>query len=415
MKMKSYYRYAAAVLAILLVAAVVPSSAEGDEIYFTAANDNLNGLDAATMPFYDKDQYYVHYKIFDDLSLGVYYTYNKENHTLTLFNRRNTLIFQLLLGYSYDNNQQYRESAVSKNNTLYIPINFVCERFGLDLQVIKTPVQVIRVVSDAELSQNEFKDKYYNRIVTEGKEYLGSGEEVSPSPDTTVRPGTSPAPSQEPKIPEVYLTFDCFLTEGIENGHRDELIAGIRDGLKNLLDALKEQNTSATFFLSEDVIDSERDTVLRIVGMGHTIGLLIPETVIVNGNPDNTQSAVEYMNRTNRLLDSYTYTKTNLCRFLVSSLSSDHGNLRDALNGAGYAVWYWTLNADTVTGSTAWQIAQRWVTEIEEYTEDRESVVFRAEVTEDLYRPVINLLGNLNSKDTNYHLITPAKNPNIIR
>ena len=78
MNRKTNYRFVTAVLVLVLAVAVIPSSAEGEDIYFTAVNDTLNKLDAATMPFYDKDQYYVPYKIFDDLSLGVYYTYNKK-------------------------------------------------------------------------------------------------------------------------------------------------------------------------------------------------------------------------------------------------------------------------------------------------------------------------------------------------
>ena len=61
------------------------------------------------------------YKIFDDLSLGVYYTYNKENHTLTFFNRK-TPDIPASIRIPYDNNQQYR-GAVNKFNTLYIPIS----------------------------------------------------------------------------------------------------------------------------------------------------------------------------------------------------------------------------------------------------------------------------------------------------
>ena len=407
MKRKSYYKYAAIALVLILVAAVIPSSAEGEDIYFTAVNDTLSKLEASTMPYYDKEQFYVPYKIFDDLSLGVYYTYNKENHTLTLFNRRNTLIFQLLLGYSYDNNQQYHESVINRNNTLYIPIKFVCERFGLELQVIKTPVQVLRVVSDAELSQNEFKDKYYNRIVTEGKEYQNSSQDASPSPSTSYQPGVSPTPSEEPKvIPEIYLMFDCFLSDGLEEGQKD--------GLKKLLDTLDEHKAAAAFFLTEDFIDSERDTVLRFIGMGHTIGLLIPDSDTNYSEPTDHEVVVDYVNRANRLLDSYTYTKTKLCRFQSDLSSSDHEVLREGLWDAGFAVWGWTMNADSTVEKTALRTASQWASEIEELAGDGQPIVFRVGLTEDIYQSISTLMGYLDNKDAIIRIITPAKDPEKI-
>lgn len=405
MNRKTNYRFVTAVLVLVLAVAVIPSLAEGEDIYFTAVNDTLNKLDAATMPFYDKDQYYVPYKIFDDLSLGVYYTYNKENHTLTFFNRRNTLIFQLLLGYSYDNNQQYRESAVNKNNTLYIPIKFVCERFGLDFQVIKTPVQVIRVVSDAELSQNEFKDKFYNRIVSEGKDYLGTGQDTTPSPGTPTYPGVSPTPSDGPKvIPEVYLSFDCFLTGDKESEKRD--------GLKNLLDTLEEHGVTAAFFLTGDFIDSERDTVIRIIGMGHTVGLLVPESGADYNDLTDLQGVIDYLDRSNKLLDSYTFTKTKLCRVRSELQDSDMELLRDQLWDAGFAAWGWTMDADNSVNTTAWQTAQRWTSEIMEYAGNMEPVVFRMEVKEETYRAVASLINFLDDEDAVIRTITPAKDPN---
>lgn len=389
MNRMKFRKWAVLVLALVLLFGVLSSSAEEDNIYFTAVNDTLKKLQASTMPYYYNDEYYVPYTIFDDLSLGVFYSDNSEkNHTLALYNRYNTLIFQLLLEYSYDNNQQYRERAISHNNTLYIPIKFVCERFGLKYQLIKTPIPVIRVVSDAKLDANEFKDKYYDRIISEGRDFLNLNQSPSPSVPVT---SVSPPPSKEPTLaPEVYLTFDCKTP----------------DGLKEMIGTLDKHKISATFFLTEDMIGSERDLVLSIIGSGHNIGIYENESLAESQG--DSQSIVEYVQRANRLLDSYTHTKTRLFRFRTDSPFKDDKSIRETLAESGYAVWDWTLNADSITASTNWQTSHRWISIIEQSAENGNPVVFRAGVKADLNATVDILLDYFDDEQAVFRLITPA-------
>jgi peptidoglycan/xylan/chitin deacetylase (PgdA/CDA1 family) len=293
-----------------------------------------------------------------------------------------------LLFRPWDNNQQYRERAISHNNTLYIPIKFVCERFGLKYQLIKTPIPVIRVVSDAKLDANEFKDKYYDRIISEGRDFLNLNQSPSPSVPVT---SVSPPPSKEPTLaPEVYLTFDCKTP----------------DGLKEMIGTLDKHKISATFFLTEDMIGSERDLVLSIIGSGHNIGIYENESLAESQG--DSQSIVEYVQRANRLLDSYTHTKTRLFRFRTDSPFKDDKSIRETLAESGYAVWDWTLNADSITASTNWQTSHRWISIIEQSAENGNPVVFRAGVKADLNATVDILLDYFDDEQAVFRLITPA-------
>jgi len=390
-----FYKWAVLAAALVLVFALISTSAEEDDVYFTAVNDTLMKLEASTMPYFYNDEYYVPYTIFDDLSLGVFYSDNSEkNHTLALYNRKNTLIFQLLFEYSYDNNQQYREKAIKHNNTLYIPIRFVCERFGLKFQLIKTPIPVIRVISDAKLDANEFRDKFYDRIVNEGREYLSQNKSPSPSVPNT---GVTPTPTDQPAVtPEVYLSFDCRTP----------------DGLKEMLDILEEHGIGATFFLTEGMIESERDLVLGIIASGHNIGIYEDESFA--DSQGDSVLIVEYMQRANRLLDSYTHTKTRLFRFRTDSPFKNDTSIRETLAASGYVVWDWTLDADGIKSASNWQTAQRWISLIEQFAEEGKPVVFRAGVSADMTAATGMLLDYLAGEKAVVRMITPAAEPDKI-
>lgn len=393
MNKTKFCKWAALVAALVLVFALISSSAEEDGAYFTAVNDTLKKLEASAMPFFSDGDYYVPYTIFDDLSLGVFYSDNSEkNHTLALYNRNNTLIFQLLFEYSYDNNQQYREKAIRHNNTLYIPIKFVCERFGLKFQVINTPIPVIRVISDANLDANEFRDKFYDRIMTEGRDYLNPAQSPSPSIPVTGSPG----PSDEPAVtPEVYLSFDCSAP----------------DGLRELMTVLDNHKINATFFLTADIIESERDLVIGIIASGHNVGIYEDESQA--DLQEDPQAIIEYVRSTNRLLDSYTHTKTRLFRFRADSPQKEDEAAAEALAGSGYVAWGWTMNAGDIPEATDWQ-ARRWISLIGQSAEDGKPVVFRAGVTSVMVSPVDELLGFLADEKAVVRLITDAEEPDKI-
>lgn len=247
-----------------------PVSAAGD-VYFSVVNDSMITLSDSTMPVWSGGVLYVPHSVFDGtnstgIGFGLNFSYNRDTGIASLFTTQQILTFDLNRGISYDyiSGTPLKGRAILRNGRPYLPVGQVCSFFGLSYSVIAIPEgHIVRVKNSAvSLSDAAFVDAASNLISRYLREYSQS-QQSPPTPG--IRPPTSSgtdAPLQEE--PEdtgntlVYLGFRCDDTQG----------------LAQVLDALERKQQNRRVFLPADGLEREDDLLYRILGSGHSVGLL---------------------------------------------------------------------------------------------------------------------------------------------
>lgn len=328
MKARGIVSWTAVFLALLVLAGSVKTMAAEDTLYFTAVNDEVKDLTDATMPYVVYEKFYVPYTIFNDRSLGVYYSYNRQKYTLTFYNKYNTLTFDLLMFVAYDSEQQYRQRVVSHNGTLYIPIEFVCSKFNLAFTHINAaPVTILRIVSDSQLDSVQFRIQNSERLKDEYLEYKGLNPSASPSPSAPASPSPS-IPVNSPTPPAEVMQKVLYL--GISGSPTEYTM--------DLLDLLDRYGVKATFFYATSESDAYGDALRRAYGTGHAIGILA-------GSLEEAESA-------NLALDRQIVTKTRIA--IAPAVERTEA---ERMADAGYWIW----KADTVLSYNPQQtVGQIW-------------------------------------------------------
>lgn len=341
MKKNRITSFLAAVVLLLGLSWPMPASAA--TLYFTAINNSVAPLTSDTMPFWSGGTIYVPYTMFDanlngiNVSLGLYTSYNRSNNTITLFNLRQMLVFDLSKGTCWDDmtGVSYSARAVMRNGKAFLPLNMVSSFFGLSYSYNQLPYisqgYLVRIKSaDAVSDDASFIDAAQNVINNRLRDYtqsLSSADTTAPS----VRPSTSPgtntgtspgtstpfypatgpgtssgtttpfypatgpggstaAPPETPEPDETetaaYLAFRCESAEG----------------LASVMSALDTAGRSAVFFLTPQLLEEEGDLVRRALGTGHSVGILA----------DGGEDAEALLARGAAALEAAAHTRTTL-------------------------------------------------------------------------------------------------------
>lgn len=268
--MKKKRRVLPLVLAVVLALSLTPASAA--TLYFTAVNNTVAPLTSETMPFWSGGTLYVPYTIFDaslnnvGVGLGLYTSYNRDSRTVTLYNLRQMLTFDLNSGTCLDEvtGTTYISRAIMRGGRPYLALNTVCSHFDLEYSYNQLPDIpqgfLVRIKSsDTVMSDADFIDAAKNVINNRLREYtqgLNPAESTDPGTNpSTQNPGGTTVPDKDG--PAAYLAFCC------------ETAAGLTD----ILDALGESRRCAVFFLTPQLLE-EGDLVRRILGGGHSVGIL---------------------------------------------------------------------------------------------------------------------------------------------
>ena len=271
--MRKRRRVVPLLLAVVLVLSLSPMPASAATLYFTAVNNSVAPLTSDTMPFWSGGTLYVPYSIFDaslnkiGVGLGLYTSYNRDTRTVTLFNLRQTLIFDLNSGTCRDDvtGTTYISRAIMRGGRPYLALSTVCSHFDLEYSYNQLPDvpqgYLVRIKSsDTVMSDADFIDAAKNVISNRLREYtqsLNPAESTDPgsNPSTPSIPGgNTPAGKDDPAAS---LAFRC------------ETAAGLTD----ILDALGESKRCAVFFLTPQLLE-EGDLARRILGGGHSVGIL---------------------------------------------------------------------------------------------------------------------------------------------
>jgi len=312
--------------AALFVGLSLPIPVSAANLYFTAINNSVAPLTSDAMPLWYGGTIYVPYTVFDaslngiGVSLGVNTSYNRNSNMLTVFNLRQMLVFDLNNGTCRDEltGVVYSARAIMRNGKPYLALNTVCTFFDLEYsysQLSYIPQgYLVRIKSaDAVLDDGSFIEQARDLISMRLQEYTQS---LSPAVTTNPTPGTSTAPTTPGTPPEVdesrtatYLAFRC------ESG----------EGLESILNTLDSDGRCAVFFLTPEVLEEERDLVRRMLGTGHSVGILA----------DGEGDPAAELERGRRTLEELSHTRTTL-----AYVPSGQG---EALEQEGWVCWRETL------------------------------------------------------------------------
>lgn len=260
------------VLTLLLCLSMLPLPVfSASKLYFTSLNDNLLPLSSGTMPLWSGGSLYVPYAVFDTdstgVDLGLSCTYNRNSGTVSLLTQNlsnlKILVFDLNSGTCRDDINQIplKGRAIIRNGRPFLPVDVVCSFFGLtySYNAIASVDQgyLVRIKSSSViLTDAQFMDAGRHLIETRLREYNQSI--TPPAPKPPVSPTLPDPPEVSSADVTTYLSFTCRSSEG----------------LSSILDTLSHSGAHALFFLTPDLLRTQGDLVRRMIGSGHTVGLL---------------------------------------------------------------------------------------------------------------------------------------------
>ena len=332
----------------LLVTLLSPARAAGN-ICLTAINESLLELTSDTMPTWSGGVMYVPYTVFDGsytgINLGISTSYSRDGGTATLYNLQQMIVFDLNRGTCYDplSNESLSGRAILRNGKPYVPVGVVCSFFGLSYSVIDIEEgYMVRIKTSAVvLSDSNFVDAAQNSIRNRLRDYYQANQS---QPTPGVLPPTYEVPEEPeqdivvPDDPEdtdvipTYLAFRC-----------DDSL-----GLRDILDALDSRSQRAIFFFDEEGLARQDDLLFRILGSGHSIGLL--------AEGSSASATHRLLEQANTLLAQTVYTRASVV--LVPS------GQRDALENQGWICWDETAAAPSAQGVGASTYANRVISRI---------------------------------------------------
>lgn len=338
-------RILALVCALVILVGSVPARAITEaDIYFTSVNDHLLPLTADTMPTWVGNKIYVPASVFDSNStntkLGISCKQDSTGNTVTLYTPNQALVFDLAKGIACDQNtqEQFSYRAMNRNGKIYVPVDGVCDFFGLsDTYAYTRYGYLVRIRNEnSYLDDDRFIDAAGTELKNRSKAFLQSQNTVVPDPPDVPAPPPvvddpviSQPPEQDQSKAQLYLAFRC--TTG--------------DGLESILNTLDRHGVRALFLFSSELLVLRDDLVRRVVGSGHSIGLLSEE-----------ENAVRDLTAGNRLLAHIAHTAATTA--LVPAAQ------RAGLEAEGWICWSETFSALPRSGERAAAYAQRIINSI---------------------------------------------------
>ncbi len=240
--------------AVMLLAIPISAKADSTGVCFTAVGDNL--LDLSSMPSFSGGSTYVPSKAFS--AFEVYLNYFDSEATALLYNGSKQIFFDMNNGGAEDSiGTTYEVSAIFRGGQVYVPVAWVCSYFGLSYSYI-TGIgngDVVRIKNGSEfLTDSQFLNATATLMKTYYNDYYSTITPVTPSP------GVSPSPNPAEEDDDSHSGTYVFLT-----------FMGVPD--KRLLDTLDRYSYPASFFVTEQQAKDNADTLRRIYGSGHNIGI----------------------------------------------------------------------------------------------------------------------------------------------
>ena len=278
-------RWIALLLVVLLLCQTAGPSAEAAEnVYFTAAGENVLPLSDATMPFWSGGYLYLPARIFTGnvwRSLDVAYVRTSRQLTI-LHSGGRSLMFELGKDYTKDSDgNSYEPGMIERGGEAFVPAYLVASFFGLQYSVTEVPHGHLVWLRKPGFG---LTDKVFADAATSNMENAYAAY----TKEKTILP--------EPEKPEIGKPV---------SGKRIYLCmeAGTRSGA--LMDELHRERISAAFFCTPDFLEEQGDLLRRMAAMGHTIGLLVQ-------GGDAEHPLEEQLEAGNQALERATFGRTRL-------------------------------------------------------------------------------------------------------
>lgn len=256
-------RITAAVASVLLCLSLtlLVFEPKASAVMFTAVNNEILELTADTQPEYYDGKLYLPGSVFATSSLGVVTAVSRQQ--LFLYRDGKSLTFSVA-----DDSVKDQDGSVYGNvkpiyryGRIYVPVVFVCVFFGFSYSYISSsPVApIIRIKCGDVLEDSVFAEAATPSMRNRLSRYENSL--ISPMPSVT--PAATPSPSEFPYYGDinVYLGFI-----GLDTQYTPAILS-----------MLKRTGTRAAFFLTAEEVNRDPNLVRRMIGEGHSVGMLAAE------------------------------------------------------------------------------------------------------------------------------------------
>ena len=315
----------AAVCAALLLGLLVPASAAN--VNLMAVNDRVLDLTAENMPRTVGGVLYVPYTMLSNqvngINLGVSALYSTTRRPVLVTDSQKGIIFDIQGNTATDlNGYPVTARAMVRNAMVFLPIDWICQYFGtISCTRTRTPYgTLIRVTNSAAiLSDQDFADAAGPQLADNLRRYLDSG---------AAGENRDPIPSGGAETSDPPSGAELFLA--LRAGAAAQDCAQVLEG--------REQR--ALFLFTGEELAREGDLVRRVVGAGHTVGL-----VLMEDDPTGCLAEAEWGRE---LLAA-----AARCQALIVSAPNLDGGGQKALEEAGFTVWSTTVQATEFTSAAA--------------------------------------------------------------
>lgn len=360
---------------------------KGSNVIFTAINDHLVSLSDLTMPTYFYDVPYIPYTLFTDY-FGVSSSFDSDANRLTLYNWDHVLVFDLNLGFSYNQQREaFLDSARQYNGTIYLPAEFTARQLGYYYTWFDTG-PTIRIKTPSTLSDSLFINIVAESIQNNLADYLAAKEGTSAPTDT---PPTIPVnPVHEPgPLRPIYFVFSGAPSAGC----------------LSILNTLESWDIQATFIIDGNEIAKNESIVRKIAINGHSIGLGGNANEYPDGYPDS-ETLLSELKEQNRLLDMIIKTKTRIVIPSVHSILS--GDMQNAISDSGYRLWGITYEPVIAEADTPATFYKRTVAEI---GKQELPLIVRLNCNEFTADSLSDILSSLSRNNYTFHTISAIDTP----
>jgi len=252
---------AAAFMPIVTRAAITP--------YFMAVNDTLLPFNKETMPFVSGGEFFVPDKVFEYIEIWAVGSDSLEHVRLYKGSKYIDFYTDSRLSVDNDGNILRWPPARRIDSIFYLPLQQVCDYFGLSFYTIEVTsdiiaeqkMYVIRIVSNALINGPTFVGMNKNAIRAAYNEFYAPPEPPSPTPT-----GSPYIPPRPPEPPPSYHDVNIHLSFF-------DISAGSADGILDLLDMHAEPGFYSCFFVSGSDVSEDPGLIRRIYGSGHMVGI----------------------------------------------------------------------------------------------------------------------------------------------
>lgn len=252
-------RLLALLLMISLLTCMLPGVSGLSPLCFVATNDSVPlVLSGGEAPYYSGSRLYIPHNAFNASPNGVGASYNAEKNTFVLFNRDQTLIFDLKeKTYTDKANKTYQTDLLFRGGIVYLPAS-VAGHFGLSVTLLfsRYGYPIIRFTDGGQVyDDGTFVAQAENLINRAAEEYERNSQSFRDDPSGLI--------GEENNDPQnktnVYL---AFTGEAVNS---------------ETLEMLETMSAHGAFFLTEEQILADRQLVREIYAAGHTVGLTVKD------------------------------------------------------------------------------------------------------------------------------------------